>query len=116
MQMTQTAAEQVRTAPHYFALLGCHTLSTTDEMTAARRPLARALHPDRGGDAEAMAMVNRAYAVLADAAARRKYLAELMTGRKPCIPCKGTGAKRVAKGFTSVALFVCPKCLGCGLV
>ncbi len=46
-----------------FALLGVRADATLEELTAARRRLAMTLHPDVGGDAEAMQEVNRAFDV-----------------------------------------------------
>jgi hypothetical protein len=44
-----------------FAVLGVHPTATLDEVRAARRRLAKELHPDRGGDAVRMQEVNRAF-------------------------------------------------------
>ena len=44
-----------------FAVLGVAPTATLAEVRAARRRLALQLHPDRGGDAERMQEVNRAF-------------------------------------------------------
>lgn len=56
-----------------FGLLGLPPSATLDEVRAARRALAKDLHPDRGGDGERMAVINGAF----DAAVRQ------LTGRAP---------------------------------
>jgi hypothetical protein len=44
-----------------FAVLGLPSTATLDEVRAARRRLAKALHPDKGGDPARMQEVNRAF-------------------------------------------------------
>lgn len=44
-----------------FALLGLDRSASVDELRAARRRLARELHPDHGGDAARMQQVNAAF-------------------------------------------------------
>jgi hypothetical protein len=44
-----------------FAVLGLASTATLEEVRAARRRLAKELHPDRGGDARRMGDVNRAF-------------------------------------------------------
>lgn len=44
-----------------FAVLGLPATATLDEVRAARRRLAKELHPDRGGDEARMREVNRAF-------------------------------------------------------
>ena len=65
--------------------LGVHPDATPDELHRAYRDRARLLHPDRqvnpgaselAGAQEAMARLNRAWAVLGDPEARRRYDAE----------------------------------------
>jgi hypothetical protein len=48
-------------APDPFAVLGVAPTATLAEIRAARRRLAMELHPDRGGDAQRMQEVNRAF-------------------------------------------------------
>lgn len=50
-------------SPDPYTVLGVGADATLEELTAARRRLAMTLHPDVGGDAEAMQDVNRAFDV-----------------------------------------------------
>ena len=45
----------------FYSLLGVSPHSSLQEIVSARRLLAREFHPDRGGDAEHMALINLAY-------------------------------------------------------
>jgi len=57
-----------------YDVLGVARDATSAQIRAARRSAASRLHPDRdGGDAEAMAAVNKAYDVLIDCEARKRY-------------------------------------------
>ena len=49
------------TAPDPFAVLGVTATATLEEVRAARRRLAKELHPDRGGDGVRMQEVNQAF-------------------------------------------------------
>ena len=44
-----------------FAVLGLPSTATLEEVRAARRRLAKAVHPDRGGDERRMQEINRAF-------------------------------------------------------
>ncbi len=57
---------------HYDAL-GIPPSANTEEIKHAYRRKAQESHPDKGGAAEVMAMVNEAYAVLGDPARRAHY-------------------------------------------
>lgn len=57
---------------HYDAL-GIPPSASTDDIKQAYRRKAQESHPDKGGAAEVMAMVNEAYAVLGDPARRSHY-------------------------------------------
>jgi hypothetical protein len=48
-------------APQWWNVLGCGQSTSTDEVKSRYRDLAIRNHPDKGGDAGAMAMINRAY-------------------------------------------------------
>lgn len=64
----------------HYERLGVSPTATADELRAAYRALARRLHPDvGGGDAERMAAVNEAWAVLSDPRRRAGYDATLRT-------------------------------------
>lgn len=45
----------------FYELLGVTRSSSVSEIVAARRVLARQFHPDRGGDAQHMALINLAF-------------------------------------------------------
>lgn len=47
--------------PPWWEVLGCEVLASRDEITARRNELAYRHHPDKGGDADAMARINRAF-------------------------------------------------------
>jgi hypothetical protein len=68
----------------HYDVLGVAPDATADEVRAAYRARARALHPDRAGDAgaQAMALLNDAYRALRDPERRRAYDDEL-AGRVP---------------------------------
>jgi len=47
--------------------------ASADQLKRARQKLAKKHHPDRGGDVQAMADLNRAYDILTDPEARKRY-------------------------------------------
>lgn len=53
--------------------LGVPDNATTDEIRSAYRRKAQKAHPDRGGDKEQFHAIVRAYTVLADPSARKRY-------------------------------------------
>lgn len=63
-----------------FAALGLDRAADADEVRAARRRLARELHPDAGGDTAAMAALNNAAA---------RALQEIAARRSPGAPAAG---------------------------
>jgi curved DNA-binding protein CbpA len=102
----------------HYELLGAHASNTAEELSALRREKARLLHPDReGGDAEKMAAVNAAYAVLTDKAAVKLYRAALRSELPyVCMTCRGEGAIKMQRGFTKAPPQRCTTCKGNGLV
>ena len=65
-----SAAEEHRTA---YEVLGVPRDATAEEVRRAYRRAARAAHPDVGGDPAAFRAVTRAWDLLGDAEARRRY-------------------------------------------
>lgn len=59
--------------PDLYETLGIDRTASPDEIKRAYRGKAAQTHPDRGGDADQFAEVNRAYLVLYDPAKRAKY-------------------------------------------
>lgn len=106
---------QITEAPHYFALLRVHRQSTEQELSIARRELARYVHPDVNASPKAaalMAIVNVAHHTLTTD--REGYVRSLR--KKPCATCKGTGTRTKQKGFTAVVQTICETCKGAGVV
>lgn len=76
-------------------------------------------HPDRGGDHEQMALINRAYMVLSDPILRRKYDNELEMLAEICPTCSASGVimKRTGKGFAAPRVpHICEDCNGSGFL
>lgn len=63
----------------YYQILFVHADAPREIIKSSYRTLMQQLnaHPDRGGDSDEAALINRAYAVLTDAAKRREYDREL---------------------------------------
>ena len=59
--------------PSHYDTLGIKPDATAADVKKAYRRRASKAHPDKGGKPEEMAEVNKAYAVLADPAARHRY-------------------------------------------
>lgn len=57
----------------YYKDLGVSPDANTEDIKRRYRNLALKLHPDRGGDSDKFALVNRAYEVLSDGLARGVY-------------------------------------------
>jgi hypothetical protein len=57
----------------YYSILGACETATQDEIERLYKRLAFRHHPDRGGDAEEMKLINEAYWVLGNPATRRTY-------------------------------------------
>lgn len=102
--------------PNYFAVLGVSRASSKEELKAARDRAARAVHPDKGGSAEAMAEVNLAYKTLVNPRDRRNYLILLGASGRKCDTCSGTGVRRLQKGFRKVPASICDACQGSGVI
>lgn len=74
--------------PDPYTVLGVATSSARDTILEAYRRLARVHHPDRpGGSHDHMVQLNRAWAVLGDAASRRAYDRSVgIPDRQPAAP------------------------------
>lgn len=57
----------------YYTILGVERTATQDEIKRAYRRLAKAHHPDSGGDAEKFKQINEAYSTIGDEQKRREY-------------------------------------------
>jgi hypothetical protein len=67
----------------FYQLLGVTRSSSVSDIVAARRMLAREFHPDRGGDAQHMALINLAFdAIIAS------------HGEEPAMPSNNNSSKR----------------------
>jgi DnaJ-class molecular chaperone len=108
----------------FFLLLGVHKGSTEKEITERRNTLARLLHPDRWSTdprrqqqaSDAMATVGMAHTTLTVKDRRRKYMAELASGRSTCPTCKGEGYTVLQRGFSRTVGGPCAACGGSGLL
>src|SRR5688500_8720157 len=58
---------------NFYAILGAGKTASPDEIERLYKHLARQHHPDRGGDAEVMKVINEAYRVLGNEDTRRLY-------------------------------------------
>lgn len=99
-------------APDPLAVLGLGGDATPDQIRAARRRLAKAHHPDHGGDAEQMQMINEA----AEAALARRSVPDSTPAstptptpsptptRTPTTEHEHSGLSRDAPSFTVEAL------------
>lgn len=67
----------------YYSILGATEATSQEEMDRLYKRLAIRHHPDRGGDADEMKMINEAYGVLGNKAMRRVYDEERRPGPRP---------------------------------
>ena len=65
---------------NYYDILGADKDASRSELERLYKQLAKQHHPDRGGDAEEMKVINEAYRVLANESTRRAYDAERNRG------------------------------------
>jgi DnaJ-class molecular chaperone with C-terminal Zn finger domain len=103
----------------HYALLGVTAQATLEELTAARRRVALAHHPDRNpapASAALMAAANVAFDTLSDEKAHKAYRLGLRKTHVECGRCHGHGVFKRQKGFTKSVMEACPVCKGVGMV
>ncbi len=88
--------------------------STVEVIRGRYRELARAMHPDLGGDPQAFAAVTEAHAVLTDVVRRLDYDAKLALLMDSCPACGGKGLHTVQLSFTQTTTRRCSACQGRG--
>lgn len=99
-----------------YSVLGIDKSATEEEIKQAYYRKATEHHPDRGGDAEVMATVNRAATVLLNTELRKKYDDELGMLAELCPKCSGAGCTYKQKGFSARTKAVCQMCNGNGVL
>jgi curved DNA-binding protein CbpA len=67
----------------YYDILGVRTNASQESIQAAFHQLAKKLHPDAGGSADEMTLLNQAYEVLSNPDERIRYDKSLETGTPP---------------------------------
>ncbi len=67
----------------YYSFLGATEAASQNEIERLYKRLAMRHHPDRGGDADEMKVINEAYGVLGNEAMRRVYDAQRQPRRRP---------------------------------
>ena len=105
----------------YFELLGVAPAEASSmmQLTAARRAVALAVHPDRDPSPAAaalMAQANRAFDVLSRTDSMKRYLAELRSTHTECGACQGRGKRAKQRGFKAVDYADCSVCKGSGFL
>lgn len=109
-------SKSVVQAEHFYVMFGIANTFAPAELTAARRRLAAAFHPDKGGDAQEMAIINDAHATLEDPERHRLYRAQLRSSYPvQCRACRGEGQVYKSKGFRGRESRLCTVCGGAGL-
>jgi len=76
-----------------FAVLGLPATATLDEVRAARRRLAKTVHPDRGGDEQRMQEINRAFDLAVRPILRPPSEAPSASPPAPSAPTPSTGRR-----------------------
>jgi curved DNA-binding protein CbpA len=99
---------------NYYEVLGVPPASATEQIKERYRALARAQHPDVGGNAEQFAKITEAGGVLSDAKRRADYDAKLRLLMDPCPDCQGKGCNYRQLTFTDRAAVRCATCNGGG--
>lgn len=99
-----------------YCILGVDRSATPHEIDMAYYRKAAEHHPDRGGDPDQMANINRAAMVLREPARREKYDKEIQLCAELCPSCDGAGRKWKQKGLTVRTAVVCVTCNGAGVL
>lgn len=109
--------------PTFYEILGVARATSSSELKANWRTIARELHPDKNpapDAADKFAEASLAYATLSDAHERSKYNTLLaMHCREQCGRCKGSGLVYKNSSFMLLdasAGEICPVCKGPGVV
>lgn len=106
---------QIMNAKHAFQVLGVHRSMTAEQIDAARRDLAKYVHPDVCATRDANELMSRVNAAHSELTTRMyRYVLEL--NGKPCAACKERGCAARQAGFTKVVETVCRECHGAGVV
>ena len=80
-----------------FAVLGLPPTATLDDVRAARRRLAKSVHPDHGGDEARMREVNRAFDLAVKAILRPPAAAAAAGPTGPAPPTSPSGSRRAQR-------------------
>jgi DnaJ-class molecular chaperone len=98
----------------HYEVLGVFPCATAEEMKAVYYEAMRRNHPDLGGDAEKVTLINEAYKILGDAKTRADYDNYLKLMFKRCVMCGGEGVRWTQKGFFHRDKVRCIDCSGRG--
>lgn len=99
----------------HYGTLGVARTASRDTIREAYYRAAAQAHPDRGGDAVAMASLAAAWAVLRDASSRASYDKALRAFGTLCTRCAGRGVLVSHKGFGKRSETLCAACSGEGI-
>ena len=92
----------------YYEILGADCSATHRELEQLYKRMAARLHPDKGGDEEAMKSLNEAYRVLKDPQTRNEY--DVKTARPPArdfVPVSAPAARDVGLLGHGLSAFFC---------
>ena len=97
-----------------YVVLGVPPGSSTENIKARYRELARLKHPDLGGDTDEFAAITEAGAVLTDEGDRSAHDRALRLFMDPCVKCAGAGLRYIQLTFTQTVTRRCELCKGEG--
>lgn len=101
---------------NFYKILGVNAAADNETIRKAYRVLARANHPDFGGDKDKFAEIALAYAAVRDAAMRERLRARWALFHTLCAVCGGDGVTTEQVTFTLVNHKTCSWCEGAGFV